>query len=256
MGKSRRLGWRAGIGALAMFAIVSGLLVVTATVAEAEQINSEQELKESCSKGTGTFHPSPGKNMAGGHIGSVCEVKGGSVSCNDAKKGKKCWGVHYTEREVVPVENVRGAHGVVLTTQTVPDSQVWKQKVSVADLGGVCTNLGGQFVASVDATRGMCVTPTATMFCKDGLPGTNCVGFSDSEKHADSIRKQVKTEVANATNTTTTPTTPTTSPNAPPTTKTCPIGGCPPPTLPPGKAPQPSVPVAPPQNQGPKRPST
>ena len=246
MGRSRQWGTRA----LAVLTIASVAVVWAATTASAKQINSESDLQKSCSKGTGTFSPSPGKNQAGQRIGAVCEVNGGYVECNDSKKGKKCRGYHYKAREIVPAENVRGAHGVVMTTQEVSDSQTWKQKVSVADLGGeVCPSLGGQFLLSPSGASGACTTPTATLVCRDTGAGSSCLGVADTTKHAHSISKRAKA-AAGGTPSSTAPSssTPATTSTAPPTTKVCSIrGGCPQPTVPPRKAPTESVPVQPPK---------
>jgi hypothetical protein len=249
MGKWRRSGWRGTIGALAMLAIAAGLVVGTATVAEAASVNNVKDLKSACTKAGGSYAQTTSGSAA------ICDLAGGkTVYCNNKQKGKsKCQVVDTIKARVVPQDSVRAPNGVELTTQTVPDSQVWNQKLSMPALSDVvCPRLGGDFVASADATIGACGTPTATIICTDSA-GTNCVGIAGTEKQADSIPKQIKRTVANAgsasTSPTTAPTSPTTSPNAPPTTRTCPIGGCPPPTLPPGKAPSGSTPVAPPQNR-------
>jgi hypothetical protein len=243
-GFSRRSGLRGGIRALAVLAIASGLVVGTATIAEAKQINSVKELKASCAKGSGTF--TAGVNSTSG----ICDLPGGkTVYCNN--KTKKCSAVDTIKARVAPKDSVRAPKGVELTTQTVSDSHVWKQKLSIPVLTDVvCPSLGGDFAAA--ATIGACSTPTATIICTDNA-GTNCLGIAKTEKQATSIPQQVKTAVGNAgstpTSPTTTPTTPTTSGNAPPTTQKCEGRGCPPPTLPPGKAPGQSVPVTPPQNR-------
>jgi len=246
MGTSKRSGWRGAIRALAMLAIASGLVVGTATAAQAKQISTVKQLKSSCAKGGGTF-TATSEGKAG-----ICDVKGGYVICEQptGKKGK-CRGVRNAARSVVQEKDVRAAHGVVLTTEEVSDSHVWTQTLSISALTDVvCPSLSGDVVASADATVGACGSPTATIICTDAS-GTNCLGFAVTEKQADSIPKQIKTQVASAGSTPTSPTTsPTTSPNAPPTTKKCRIrGGCTPPTLPPGKAPGQSVPVAPQQNR-------
>ena len=96
------------------------------------------------------------------------------------------------ERTLVPTDVVRGLTGVKLETQGVSASQAWNNKASVAQLREVvCANLGGQFVASADATQGTCATPTATIVCKDTLRGQNCVGIADTKKRAASLSKRV-----------------------------------------------------------------
>jgi hypothetical protein len=129
---------------------------------------------------------------------------------------------------------------VKLTTQSEPDSHLWKQKLSIPALTDVvCPSIRGGVIARADSTIGVCVAPTATIVCKDGLTDTNCLGIAETKKQADSLPEQIKTAVRNAGSTPTTPTTPTTtSSNAPPTT-----------TLPPSKAPGQSVPVGPQQNR-------
>jgi hypothetical protein len=229
MNSSRRRGLRGGIRALALLAIASSVVVGIATAAEAKQINSVSQLKSSCAKGNGNFVA-----IEGG-VG-VCEVKGGAVVCDDNKKGKKCEGFRYSKRGVVPAETVR-APGVTLTTQTVPDSRVWKQTLSVPDLGDVvCPSLGGRFVASADATLGACGTPTATIFCKYTIGRYSCVGVANTEKQAKSIPKEIKTVVSgNAGGT------PSTTGASPTTNTSTPL-----PTRPPGtKGVPPSVSVAP-----------
>ena len=245
MGTSRRSGWRAGIGALAVLAILSGVVFGVATAAEAEQVTDVQGLKESCAKGTGTYVE--GKISTGEFVG-ICTVKGGSVICVDKQDGSShCQGNRDRRGSLEPTDVVRG-NGVKLTTEGEPASHFWKQKLGIPVLTDVvCPSLGGGAVASADATIAACVAPTATIVCAE-LPGTNCVGTAETKKHAQSIPKQIKREVRNAGSTSTTATTPTSS--KPPTTKVCPIGGCPPPTVPPGKAPSQSVPLSPPKGGG------
>jgi hypothetical protein len=202
MDSSRWSGRRGGIRALVALAIASSVVIGVATAAEAKRVNSVAQLKSSCAKGNGTF-----VSIEGG-VG-VCEVKGGAVVCDDNKKGKKCEGFHYSKREVVPAETVRGAHGVSLTTETVSDSNVWKQKLSVPDLGNVvCPSLGGRFVASADATLGACGAPTVTILCKYTIGRYVCIGSADTKKQAETIPKQIKAEVRNAGGTPTNTTTP------------------------------------------------
>jgi len=190
MGTPRRSGWRSAIGAIVMLAIASGLLVGTATIAEAKQINSVDQLEKSCSKGTGSFSRSK--------TTGICVVKGGSVTCvNKTPKGvPKCTGHRY--RSLAPTDTVRAPNGVELTTQAVPDSQIWRQRLSIPALTDtVCPGLDGEFVASADATIGACAAPTAKIICTDA-PGTNCLGIAGTEKQADSIPKQINTAVATA----------------------------------------------------------
>lgn len=249
MGKSRRSGWRGGIGAIAVLAIASGVVFAMATAAGAEPVSDVQGLKESCSKGTGKYEEG---NTSEGFTG-ICTVKGGFVVCTDKQDGSsRCTGFRDRKGRLDPTDVVAGTIGVKMTTQTVPDSHVWKQKLSIPALTDVvCPSIRGDVVARSDSTIGVCVAPTATIVCKDGLSDTNCVGIAETKKQADSLPKQIKTAVRDAGSTPTTPTTaptsPTTSPNAPPTTKKCRIrGGCTP-TVPPSKVPSSSVPVGPPK---------
>ena len=116
----------------------------------------------------------------------------------------------------VPTKVVKGANGVVMTTQAVSDSHLWTQNVGVADLGGaVCTNLGGKFLSSADGALGTCTTPTATLLCRAAGAGSSCVGIADTSKHADSISKRAKAAAGRTTASTapssTTPATTTTN---------------------------------------------
>jgi hypothetical protein len=227
-----------------MLAISSGVVVGVATVAVAEPVKDTKSLKESCAKGNGLYIPD---TRGGGPEFGVCEVQGGMVWCADKKDGSsECHGVRTPKRTLVPTDTVRADNGVSLTTQGVSDLRVWKQKLSIPTLTDVvCSSLGGDVLASADARFGTCATSTATIVCKDGLPGTNCVGFADTKKQAKSIPKQIKTVVSgNAGGTSTTATATTEAP----TTTRCVGRRCPKPTIPPGtKAPQPSVSVAPPK---------
>jgi hypothetical protein len=228
-----------GSRAIAVLAVASVALMWAAPDAGAKQINSAQELKKSCAKGNGTF-----TGVGNPPTSGVCDVQGGYVVCmNNPPKGQpKCHGLRYAARSAVPAEDVRGAHGVVMTTQKVSDSQVWKQNVSVAGLRDVvCTNLGGQFIASPDSAIGTCVTQTATIVCNDTLAGANCLGLAGTKKQADSLSKQAKTAAAGIPSSTapssTTPATTTTT-KAPTSSAPSPTGT---------RAPQPSVAGQPPK---------
>jgi hypothetical protein len=246
MRTSRRSGWRRGIGALAVLAIASGIVVGMATAAGAEPVTDVEGLEKSCAKGTGTYN---GGKISTGETVGICTVKGGYVICVDKQDGSShCQGNRDRKGSLEPTDVVRGTNGVKLTTEGEPASHLWKQKLSIPVLTDVvCPSLGGGAVASADATIGACVAPTAMIVCAE-LPGTNCVGTAETKKQAASISKQVKKTVRNAGSTSTTATTPTSS--KPPTTKVCPIGGCPPPTVPPSKVPSSSVPVSPPKGGG------
>src|SRR5438045_136373 len=136
MGSSTR--W--GVRVVAVVAVTSSVVVGAATAADAKQINSVNALKSSCAKGNGVFI-----GTSDGSFG-VCQVKGGEVICDDKKKGKKCQGYRNAKRGVIPAETVRGAHGVTISTRDVPGSQMWKQKLTVANLGdALCSGFHGQF---------------------------------------------------------------------------------------------------------------
>jgi hypothetical protein len=218
MGSSKRWGTRA----VAVIGIASVAVVWAATAAQAKQINSVSQLKTSCAKGNGTYT----QVGTGSRASAICDVQGGTVICqNTPPKGQpKCAGVKTIARSLVPAETVRGANGVVMTVQGVSDSQVWKQKVSSDTLSDVCAGLNGNLSTAADATTGTCTTPTATIVCRGTLPGTNCVGIADTEKHAKSIPKQIKVVVANSPSTATTgaPGTPTTTAPATTTATTAP----------------------------------
>src|SRR5689334_567006 len=176
MGPSKRWGTRA----LAMLTIASVTVIWVATAAHAKQINSVSQLKASCAKGNGTY-TQVGK---GAKAAAICDVQGGTVICqNTPPKGQpKCAGFHDSDfARLVPTQDVKGAHGVVLTTPEVSDSHLWNQNVGVADLGGVvCANLGGQFLSSANGALGTCTTPTATLLCRDTGAGSSCLGIADT----------------------------------------------------------------------------
>ena len=233
MGPSKRWGTRA----LAMLTISSVAVVWTTTAAHAKQINSVSQLKASCAKGNGKF-TQVGK---GAKASAICDVQGGTVTCsNTPPKGQpKCTGTHDSDfARFVPTKDVKGAHGVVLTTQEVSDSHLWTQNVGVADLGGVvCANLGGQFLSSANGALGTCTTPTATLICRATGAGGSCVGIADTTKHADSISKRAKAAAGGTTSSTvpSSTTTATTATKAPTS------------STPGTRVPQSSVPVQPPK---------
>lgn len=193
MGTSRRSGSRAAVRALAVLVIGSGLVVGLGTPAEAKRINSTKELKKSCAKGNGTFSQ-VGK-------AAICDVSGGkTVFCSD--KTKKCQVFDTIKREqsdgeeeeLGVGETVITPNGVKLTTAVVPDSQTWKNRASVAVLGDVCANVGGDFVSSTDGTLGACGTPTATVLCQDS--SATCAGVAREKVVRDLMAVLIDTAAA------------------------------------------------------------
>jgi putative hemolysin len=197
---------RYGIRALALLAIASSVVVGVATAAEAAPINDTKTLKRVCNKVSDAKYYSV-QNSGG--TAAVCDFPGGtSIVCNDAKKKDRCAYVATNpQRGLVPQKHTfQLPNGVKLTVQTVPDSHVWKQRVSVSTLTDVvCPSLGGQSVASPDGTSGLCSTPTVAIVCKDTSPGTNCLGLADTKKHAKSISKQTEAVVSGNTGSTPSP---------------------------------------------------
>jgi len=240
MGSSR--WW--GVRALAVLAIGSGLVVVVATAAYAEPVLTVKDLKASCAKGNGTYTEVKNSN---GSVGGACEVSGGVVSCTTQKDGtSNCGAIRFRGATAVATDTVRADNGLKLATQGEPDSHVWKQKVSVATLTDVCASLNGDLLASANAMLGTCSTPTATFICTGTLPGTNCVGFADTTKHAKSISKQIKAVLPQYEGGTPSPSTTAATGGSSPTTTTAkapttssPTGGT--------KVPPPSVSIAPPR---------
>lgn len=236
MGASRQWVSRA----IAVLVIASVGVVWAATAAHAKQINSVSQLKASCAKGNGKF-TQVGK---GAKASAICDVQGGTVTCsNTPPKGQpKCSGTHDSDfARFVPTGSVKGANGVVMTTQEVSDSHVWTQNVGVADLGGgVCANLGGKFLSSADGALGTCTTPTATLLCRATGAGSSCVGIADTSKHADTISKRAKAAAGGTTGSTApSSTTPATTATTAPTSSTSGSAGT--------GAPQRTVPVQPPK---------
>ena len=196
MGSSRR--W--GVRVVAVLAVASVAVAWAAVAAEARQISTVKQLKSSCAKGNGTFTAG-----AGGKSG-VCDLPGGkTVICGKIGGKQQCRGTTTIARGLVPQKTVRAPNGVTFTTQGVPASQAFNDKVSVGVLKDLCTSLRGSFVASAGGAVGACSTKTAMIICNDASPGETCVGTADTKKHAASVSKQVATVAATA------PTTPTTS---------------------------------------------